>query len=329
MNLLIGINNKEIFDELIKQNNINIISSNIQYKEGILEILEKNKNIQYILISENLNGQIKIVELINKIKNIDKKINIIIILNKKDLIKEKYLIENKIKFIYEEKISANEIINLILNKNKIISITGNSGCGKTINLLIICELLIKYKFKRILIIEDNIINNSIIKIYLKEKHNNKENKIIKIKNNMYLLNIKKLLETKTYKKDKIKIINEINKIKNNYDYIFIDTQDINSYKIYKEIINDNIIILNSNIIEINKIKYFILNNKIKTKIILNNYNQNSISKEILKKIFKNKINVIGKIKNNQKYNLIINNNFNIKYLNKKDINNYLNIINKI
>ena len=332
MNIITAINDEEIFEKLKKQKNINIISNDIQYKEGILEILEKNKNIEYIIINENLFGYIKIEELINKIKKINNKINIIIILNKKDLIKEKYLLKNKIKFIYIEKISVQKILEKIFNKNKIIAIIGNEGTGKTITVMNLSQILIKYKNKKVLIIEDNIKNNSILKIYNinnKKIINNKinNNKIIKLNNNLYLLNIKKILINN--KKDKIKIINEINKIKNNYDYIFIDIQNINSYKIYEKIITENILIINPNILEINKIKQFIIKNKIELKLILNNYNQNSISEKILKNIFKNKIKIIQKIENNKNYNLIINNNFDINYLDKKTENKFINIIKNI
>ena len=284
MEVLTAINNEKIFKEL--KNNIKIIFNDIQYKEGILEILEKNKNIDFVIINENLNGQMKIEELIKKIKKINSKINILIILNKKDLLKEEYLLKNKIKFIYLEKLSAEKIIDKIFDKNKIIGILGNSGSGKTITSLIISELLTKYKNKKTLII--------------KEK-----------------------------KRDQEKIINEINKIKNNYDYIFIDIQNIKNYKFYKEIINENILILNSNILEINKIKKFVISNKIILKTILNNYNKNSLSEQILKNIFKNKINIIGKIENNKNYNLIINNNFNINYLDNKTKEKFLKIIEKI
>ena len=284
MEVLTAINNEKIVKEL--KNNIKIVFNDIQYKEGILEILEKNKNIDFVIINENLNGQIKIEELIKKIKKINSKINILIILNKKDLLKEEYLLKNKIKFIYLEKLSAEKIIDKIFDKNKVIGILGNLGSGKTITALIISELLTKYKNKKTLTI--------------KEK-----------------------------KRDQEKIINEINKIKNNYDYIFIDIQNINNYKFYKEIINENILILNSNILEINKIKKFVISNKIILKTILNNYNKNSLSEEILKNIFKNKIDVIGKIENNKNYNLIINNNFNINYLDSKTKEKFLKIIKKI
>ena len=283
MNIITAINNRKIFEELKKKNNIKIISNDIQYKEGILEILEKNRNIDYIITNENLNGQIKIEELIKKIKKINNKIDIIIILNKKDSIKEKYLIKNKIKFIYEEKLTAEKIIDQIFDKNKTIAFLGNHGSGKTITIIILEELLSKYKNKKTLIIKD-------------------------------------------YKRNKIKFVNEINKTKNNYDYIFIDIQNLNNYNFYEEIIDENILILNSNILEINKIKKFIIKNNFTLKTILNNYNENAISEEILKNIFKNKIQIIGKIENNQNYNLIINNNFDIKYLDNKTKEKFLKII---
>ena len=76
MNILTAINNEKIFRELKNKNKINIISNDIQYKEGIIEILEKNKNIDFAIINENISGQIKIEELIKKIKNASEKTNL-------------------------------------------------------------------------------------------------------------------------------------------------------------------------------------------------------------------------------------------------------------
>ena len=330
MNIVTAINDSKIISELKYNKKINIISKDIQYKEGILEILEKNKKINYIIFNENLNGQIKIEALINKIKKINNKIKIIIILNKKDSIKEKYLIKNKIQFILKEKISAKNIIEIIFNKNKILAITGANGSGKTITTLMLCEVLNVYKNKKILIVEDDIKNNCILKI--KKNKNNQEcekaeESIVKIKDKLYLLSIKNLLVKN--RKDKSKIINIINKIKKQYDYVIIDFQKLSSIKIYKEIIDEQIFILNSNILEMDKIKKYINSNNKKIKIILNNYNENSISEKILKNIFKNKIKIIGKIKNNKYYNLIINNNFNFKLLNKKIKVEYFKILKNI
>lgn len=286
MNILTAINNEKIFKELKNKNNIQMFSNDIQYKEGILEILEKNKNIDFVIINEKINGQIKIEELIKKIKKINSKINIIIILNKKDLKKEEYLIKNKIKFIYEEKLSVEKITDKMFDKNKTIAFLGNRGCGKTITILILEKILSKYKNKKILIIKD-------------------------------------------YKGEKEKFVEEINKTKNNYDYIFIDIHNLNNYKFYEKIIDENILILNPNILEINKIKKFIINNNITLKTILNNYNENSISEEILKNVFNNKIKVIEKLESNKNYNLIINNKFDIKYLDNKTKEKFLKIIEKL
>ena len=320
INIVTALNNEKINKELNKIQNINIISKDIQYKEGIIELLEKNNNVQYIIINENISGQIKIEQLIKNIKIKNKKTNIIMVLNKKEKIKENYLAENKIKYIYIEELNIKKILNIIFSKNNIIAIMGNEGSGKTITTLILSEILSKNN--KVLIIEDNIKNNSIIKLYKKDE----KNKIIKIKNNLYVFNIKKILINK--RKIKINIIKEINEIKNNYDYIFIDTQNITSLKIYKEIINNIIYILNSNILEFNKIKNIIYK-KNNIKIILNNYNENSISEEVIKNIFNNKIIILEKLKNNKNYNKIINNNMNIYYLDKDTKNKYLKIIEKI
>ena len=320
INIVTALNNEKINKELNKIQNINIISKDIQYKEGIIELLEKNNNVQYIIINENISGKIKKEQLIKNIKIKNKKTNIIMVLNKKEKIKENYLAENKIKYIYIEELNIKKILNIIFSKNNIIAIMGNEGSGKTITTLILSEILSKKN--KVLIIEDNIKNNSIIKLYKKDE----KNKIIKIKNNLYVFNIKKILINK--RKIKINIIKEINEIKNNYDYIFIDTQNITSLKIYEEIINNIIYMLNSNILEFNKIKNIIYK-KTNIKIILNNYNENSISEEIIKNIFNNKIIILEKLKNNKNYNKIINNNMNIYYLDKETKNKYLKIIEKI
>lgn len=331
--IITAIKNEKVFKELKDNNNIKIIANNIQYKEGILEILEKNKKINYIILNEELFGQIKIDELILKIKSINNKIKIIIILEKRDFIKEEHLLKNKIKFFYEKEIATQKILEIILNKKKIIGVVGNPGTGKTITILILSELIAKYKNKKVLIVEDNIKNKSIFNLYKKElketeEYNKKtENKIIKIKNKIYLLDINKYLINN--KKDKIKIVGEINKIKNNYDYIFIDMQNITSYKIYSKTIQETLLILTPNVLEINKIKKFIINNKTQIKTILNNYNKNSISEKIIKENFKNKIKIIEKIENNKNYNLTINNNLNIEFIDNKTRKKYFKIINNI
>lgn len=324
--IITAINNKEIYSELQNNNNIKITSKDIQYKEGILEILEKNKKINFIILREKLPGQINNIELINKIKIINSKIKLIFILDKKDILKEKYFKNNNIKYIYYSEINIKKILEIINVENKIISILGSGGSGKTINLLLISKLLSKNK--KILIIEEN---KSIINLFKNRKTNQE---IIEIKNNIFLLNID-LLKQKNNLINKINyklIINKINLIKNNYDYIFIEISNLYKYKLYEKIINKDMFVLNSNLLEINKNKKiinYLINKNNKIKLILNNYNKNSISEKILKNVFNNKIEIIEKLKNNKNYDLIINNNFNINYLDINTKNKIVKIINKI
>ena len=55
--------NNPIINEKLKKEKIEVIGKDIQYKEGILEILENNKEINFILIDEKLPGEIKNDEL--------------------------------------------------------------------------------------------------------------------------------------------------------------------------------------------------------------------------------------------------------------------------
>lgn len=323
--VITAINNKKIYDEIKINKNIKIIYKNIQYKEGIIEVLEKKEikqKIDYIILNENLSGQIKIIELKNKLKKINNKIKIIIILNKKNKKKENYYKKNNIKYIYEVEFKNNKLLEKISTENKVIGITGYCGSGKTINMLLICKLLSQNK--KVIIVEEN---SNLLDLFKKK---NEKNEIIKIEKNLYLLNIK-FLNTKE-KINYFNIINKINLIKNNYDYIFIEIKNIYSYNFYKELINKNIFILNSNLLEIIKnkktINCFIQKEK-NINVILNNYNENSISEKLLKNDFNNKIEIIEKLKTNKKYNLIINNYFNINLLDNNTKNKIKKIIKNI
>ena len=320
INIITALNNEKINKELSKEKGLNVLARDIPYREGILEILEKMHHVQYIIINENIYGQIKIEKLIAQIKNKIPKINIIIILNKKEILKEKYLLENKIKYLYLENLTSSKILDTIFSRNKVIAITGNEGSGKTITTLILSQILAENK--KTLIIEDNIKNNSIIQFYKK----NKKEQLIKLKNNLFLFNLQKIMIN--HRKNIPQIINEINKIKNDFQYIFIDTQNMFSLKMYEEIINEIILIFTPNLLEINKIKN-IINSKFNFKIILNNYNEHAISENIIKNIFHNKAEILAKIEYNKNYNFMINHHFNIQYLDLKTKRKYFNMIKKI
>lgn len=316
MKVITALGNKIINEQLKNVENIEILNSDIQYKEGILEYLEKNKKVDIILISQNLLGQIKIKELIENIQKINNQIKIIIFVQKRE--EEKY--DKNIQYIYREKIDIQNILKIsniknnheIKKVNNIIKISGNNGSGKTV-FSIITTLLLMKKYK-ILLIEEN---NTIINLFF-ENHQLNEletNEIIKIKNNFYLLN------NLYFKTKKINILEYLNKIKKEFDYIIIDSDS--SFE--KTEINKIIFLLEPNLLEIKKAKNKI--NKKNIKIILNKININSVDEKIMKSIISQKI--IGKINYTKNINLFINHQFNLNYLNKKEKNNFLKIIKKI
>lgn len=395
--IITAIGNEILNKKLKKENDFEVIIEDIQYKEGIIEYLEKESNIDFLIISELLPGNIEIKELIEKIKNINSNIEIILFLENKNTELENYLyakgiynifynnqieikeiiklinenknieINNELKEIKQmllekqknkinnKKIFLNKLINVFnkkqkydLKEEKIISITGTNGVGKSIFTINLANSISKSKNK-ILIIDFDIFNNSLHtilgikkysqKIRNKIKNNNllKEIKIeeliIKINSKIDLISGINLLFDSKYKISSEKIKNILLKLKEKYEIIIIDTSSECFFDYTKEIIknsNLNIFILEANLLEIKKAKN-LLNNYINNweipqesiNILFNKYNENSIDISILKKIFSG-FNILGKLSFNPQYNLIINKN----NINKLDIilkNEYLKI----
>ena len=82
--IITAIDNPKINEELKNEKNIEVIGKDIFYKEGILEILEKEININYIIINNKLSGEIKLNNLIEKIIEKNEKIKIIILIKKEN-----------------------------------------------------------------------------------------------------------------------------------------------------------------------------------------------------------------------------------------------------
>ena len=201
--IITAIENSKLLKKIKEEKNIQFLYNNLQYREAILEILEKNKNIDLILISENLPGEISIEDLLKKIKLINKKIEIIFFLEKENEEKENKLKKLKIKNIYY----INKINNKKNNfKNKKIKIKLKERINKLKN---------KYLKK-----EKNKKPNNIIKNKKDNKTNqNLEKEIITIfgeqksgKTTITNLLIIYLIE----KNKKILLINLNNKIEKNY-----------------------------------------------------------------------------------------------------------------
>ena len=119
--IITAIGNPKLNEELKKENNFEIIGKDLQYKEAILEILEKNKKIDLIIISENLLGNISFENLFEKINLLNNKIKIIFILEQENSELKNILIKNNINYIYyKNKINLIELIKLI-NKKEILN----------------------------------------------------------------------------------------------------------------------------------------------------------------------------------------------------------------
>lgn len=319
--------NKKIERKIKKE--IEIVSKNIQYKEAIIEILEINNKIDYILLSEDLIGEIDIKKLINKILKINKSIIIYILVNKKNrFIKynKEVLINKNIVIIEDENDERMDEIFIKKEdkpfiKNRVISISGTGGVGKSITILRIMRNL---KNKKILLIDMDYLNRS-IGLILGSDGKKEKNKINK-KVDLIVYN------------PRTNFINNLKEKRENYDYILIDTSSeilleenkriLETSDIILFLVEPNLLGINkaNNILEMYTEKWNIEKNKIK--IIFNKYNQYSIKYEIIKKIF-SRFNIVGRIYYNKKYDLIINKNNLFYFLEEKKRNLYKRVIKKI
>ena len=385
MKIITALENPKTNEKLKKETDFEIIGNDIQYQEGVIEILEKNKEINLIIISELLPGQIGFKKVIEKIKLINKNIEMIAILKKENEELKNYLISKGVfNIFYNNKITINELINTINNiyklkkeneineeiknlkkiilennnkkilnknkinkkylkiknkilnkinsknkiklknnKNKIISIVGTNGIGKSIFSSILAKLIIN---KKILLIDFDIFNQSINSIFNVKKinKNNSNNLILKVNKNIDLLCAVDFLFDENFKVEKNKIKKLLDEYLNKYDLIIIDTTSECFFDYTKEILekSDLIIFLaGGNLTELKKSKKLLdiyINkwkiNKEKINIIFNKEDKNSVDNKILKLLFSD-FNILEKIKLENKFDLAINNN--LKTIDKK------------
>ena len=389
--IITALANPELNNYLKKEEKFEILADDIQYQDGILEILEE-KEVDILILSELLKGENNLKELLKKVKQKNKNIKIILllerenpekikiakeenvekiffhhkvsieemILNIKDISSNKNIeeeIENLKKLIIENKAENNKKIKSkliykiknflkkiknkekIINENKIISIAGAHGVGKSI---ISACLALNINNKKVLLIDFDLLNLSIHTILGKnitpkkirkkiKENNNYESKnyfeyILKINSNLDFFSGKNIIfENKNINFEKLKLFFE--KIKNKYDLIFIDTSSECFLDYTKFILTESdliIFLMEANLLEIKKANNLLniytrewkIGNK-KINIIFNKYNENSIDEKILKNIFCD-YKILGKIIFNKKYTSMINKNMkNYFYLKKE------------
>ena len=142
--------------------------------------------------------------------------------------------------------------------------------------------------------------------------------IIKINKKVDLISGINLLFDSKYKISSEKIEFILEELKQYYDVIIIDTSSECFFDYTKNILNnsDNILfLLEANLVEIKKannlLKIYTEEwnlKKEKINIIINKYNENAVDDKIIKNIF-SEYKILGKIKFNKKYNILINKNF--------------------
>ena len=271
--IITALSNEKIYNILKQENDIEIVVNDIQYKEGIIEVLEKYFDIDFIIINNLLQGEISLEDLIKKITKINNNIKIILIIEKKNeeinnngiykiLYNNENLINQIIKIIdgnkYDDEIKNenNNLKNIISKKDKKIKNKLNSN---KINFIKINKLILNKLKIKLFNINNKKINNNISKIITVTGPNGVGKSIISV--NLAKINI--------YSKNKILII-DFNL--NNYSISTI--LGAKKYPIKK---SENIL---ENIIKINKKIYLILG-----EFLLNS--ENKISKEKIEKLKNN------------------------------------------
>lgn len=393
--IITALGNPLLNDKLSEEKEFNILTKDIQYQDGIFEILEKEEKIDFLILSEILLGKNKIENLIEKIQEKNNQIKIIVILeNKKEELENILYLKGVKKIYYNNEVEIEEIISFIKNENKeenekiknelenlkelliknninfekerinnnllenkidenknksnkikiiknnkkinskVISIAGTGGVGKSIITLNLSNIL-KEKNQKILIIDFDILNNSLHTILGVNQYSQKikdklqkndliQNKInikeliIKINKKVDLISGINLLFDSKYKISSEKIEFILEELKQYYDVIIIDTSSECFFDYTKNILNnsDNILfLLEANLLEIKKannlLKIYTEEwnlKKEKINIIINKYNENAVDDKIIKNIF-SEYKILGKIKFNKKYNILINKNY--------------------
>lgn len=115
INIITAIGNENLNIKLKKEKEINIMLNDIQYKEGILEALENNSYIDFVIISSILPGEISIQELIKKIICFNLEIKIIIFIEQDEKNLETELQQLGVyKVLYDNQLKVNELIEILL-----------------------------------------------------------------------------------------------------------------------------------------------------------------------------------------------------------------------
>jgi len=126
LNVITAIGNPILNERLKNVKDVNIIGKDIQYQEGILEILDSREDIDVVILSDILPDEYGFYNLINQIKRIKEEIEIIVFLEEKNSDIENFLNSKNIyKIYYLNEININNFINNFNAKNNDFLIRNN------------------------------------------------------------------------------------------------------------------------------------------------------------------------------------------------------------
>ena len=112
--IITAMGNPQINQVLKGEEFCEIIVPDIQYQDGILEILESNKGIDVLILNSILSGERTIEEFIDKIRDISTSLEIIIILEKENPELKNFLISKGVfNIFYNSQVTIDEIIFLL------------------------------------------------------------------------------------------------------------------------------------------------------------------------------------------------------------------------
>lgn len=169
-NIITALANPELNEILKKQNQIQVQYNDIQYQEGVIEILKENKKVDILILSEILPGKLDISDFILEIRKYTNDLEIIIFLENKKQELENFLNSQGIYNIYyNNQINSEELIKRINKQEK------NSEIELIKNIIQTEKTKVKNIIKKNNIKEQ--IKNKLIEKQIKNK---KENKIITI-----------------------------------------------------------------------------------------------------------------------------------------------------
>ena len=301
--ILVALNNKKIKEKLDLRYKDKVYNYDFVYKEDIISYIEKYNNNYIILSRLDLSGNMNYLEYIRKIKKINTKNRIIIIIDKLEKEIKEFLFANEVFNIIEgNEIDMEVIYKQINTENKIvyktvykksnnsddkrkITVFGSNGSGKSFISSLMANSIAKKTKKRVVLVSFDdknscldIINNincfnfDIKHFFTGEDINydyiSKSISQSNVCKNLWLMNSDIKLTDNRLKISKSQMQNLTFYLESRFDYVIFDLPNytLNSnYKILMDIVDEIIFVTSPNYISIKQSKIYLdfIYNKLK------------------------------------------------------------------